>query len=66
MSQKKNAASEERREWAVQKLRDRANELGRIPRKADFDGSEVMRIKAALGPWHRAQEAAGLKEPKQK
>lgn len=50
--------------WAVRTLRQRAEELGCLPRKADFDDATRARIKAFLGPWPRALETAGLKEPK--
>ncbi len=48
-------------------LRDKALELEkagmpRFPRRADFSEDEVVAIKAYLGPWPRALEAAGLKE----
>ena len=33
-----------------------------MPRKEDFDEPNRSRIKAILGPWPRALEAAGLKE----
>lgn len=38
-------------------------ELGgeRLPQRSDFDEREVVAIKAHLGPWPRALEAAGLK-----
>ncbi len=52
--------------WAVQQLRKKADEVGRVPTKADFEPIEKIRIKSALGPWPRALEAAGLKEPKEK
>ena len=52
--------------WAAQQLRQKAEELGRLPTKADFDGATKARIKAFLGPWPRALEAAGLKEIKVK
>ncbi|MGM9625435.1 MAG: hypothetical protein ACI3XM_06970 [Eubacteriales bacterium] len=35
----------------------------RYPRRSDFSDGEVEAIKAFLGPWPRALEAAGLKEP---
>ena len=35
-----------------------------MPHKDDFDESTRSRIKAFLGPWPRALEAAGLKERK--
>lgn len=53
-----------KREWAVRQLRQRAGELERPPHKADFDEGTRCRIKYVLGPWPRALEAAGLKEPK--
>ncbi len=33
----------------------------RFPRRTDFSDREVVGIKAFLGPWPRALEAAGLK-----
>ncbi len=36
----------------------------RFPRRSDFSEEEVVAIKAYLGPWPRALEAAGLKEPR--
>lgn len=47
-------------------LQRRAQELGRLPKKADFDELTRTRIKSFLGPWPRALEAAGLKTPKDK
>lgn len=40
------------------------NGLTRFPQRSDFTDYEVMSIKAFLGPWPRALEAAGLKEPR--
>lgn len=57
---------EQRKEWAIAQLQHKAEALGHLPRKADFEDIEIIRIKAALGPWPRALEAAGLKEKKQK
>ena len=57
---------EQKKEWAIRQLQCRAQELGRPPIKADFDDATRARIKAFLGPWPRALEAAGLKEPKKK
>ena len=51
-------------QWAVAELKKKFEELGRLPKKADFDEITRARIKAFLGPWPRALEAAGLKEPK--
>lgn len=53
--------SEEKRQWAAELLRQKAGELGRLPKKEDFDEVTRSRIKAFLGPWPRALEAAGLK-----
>lgn len=39
---------------------------GRYPKRADFSQREVVAIKAFLGPWPRALEAAGIKPPKPK
>lgn len=36
----------------------------RLPRRSDFSEREVCAIKAHLGPWPRALEAAGLKSPR--
>lgn len=49
--------------WAIRTLRKQAERLGRPPKKADFDDATRARIKAFLGPWPRALEAAGLKKP---
>lgn len=57
---------DQRSVWAIEQLRLKAKELGFLPRKADFEDIERIRIKAALGPWPRALEAAGLKKPKNK
>ena len=62
----KNKDSEQNRIWAIQKLKDKADQLGRLPIKADFETQEIIDIKAALGPWPRALEAAELKEPREK
>ena len=52
--------------WAKEQLSQKQKELGRLPKKSDFDGATISRIKAFLGPWPRALEAAGLKEPSEK
>lgn len=61
-------ASEDKKQWATELLRERAKLLGRNPKKDDFDEVTRSRIKAFLGPWPRALEIAGLKEsvPKEK
>lgn len=55
---------EEKLRWAVTQLQSRAAELQRLPKKDDFDEVTRARIKAFLGPWPRALEAAGLKDPR--
>lgn len=55
-----------KKNWAVTQLREKQNELNRIPKKDDFDEVTRSRIKAYLGPWPRALEAAGLKEKSEK
>ncbi|MBE5803443.1 MAG: hypothetical protein E7316_02915 [Clostridiales bacterium] len=55
---------EEKRIWAVTQLQTRAAALQRLPKKDDFDEVTRARIKAFLGPWPRALEAAGLKQPR--
>ncbi len=56
--------NDRKREWAIEQLVQRYDELGRLPKKDDFDDVTRSRIKAFLGPWPRALEAAGLKEVK--
>lgn len=38
--------------------------ISRSPQRSDFEEEEVVAIKAFLGPWPRALEKAGLKEPR--
>lgn len=54
--------SEEKKGWAVELLKNKYHETGKMPGKHDFDSVTLSRIKAYLGPWPRALEAAGLKE----
>ena len=56
--------SDEKKNWAVGLLCEKAEELGRLPKKDDFDEITRSRLKAFLGPWPRALEVAGLKEVK--
>lgn len=58
--------SNKKKEWAIEALRQKNEELGRLPKKTDFDVATMSRIKAFLGPWPRALEAAELKEAKKK
>ncbi len=53
---------DEKKCWAEELLRQKQKELGRLPRKDDFNEATRSRIKAFLGPWPRALEATGLKE----
>ena len=57
---------EEKKAWAEAILRNKYDELGRSPTKKDFDSATCAQIKAYLGPWPRALESAGLKEPKKR
>jgi len=38
--------------------------ISRYPQRSDFEDREVVAIKAFLGPWPRALEAAGIKAPR--
>lgn len=51
---------------AINMLKEKQAALNKLPRRADFEPEEVSFIKAKLGPWPRALEAAGLKEPAKK
>lgn len=53
--------SDEKYLRAVNMLKAKNDELGRVPVRGDFLPEEVSFIKAKLGPWPRALEAAGLK-----
>ena len=46
---------------AISMLKEKSEEKGRLPIKADFKPGEPGWIKEMLGPWPRALEAAGLK-----
>lgn len=61
-----NVISEDKKVWAVELLKEKQRETGRLPKKEDFEEVTRSRIKAFLGPWPRALEAAGLKERKNK
>lgn len=41
-----------------------ARGLSRFPQRSDFTPEDVVAIKAFLGPWPRALEAAGIKQPR--
>lgn len=53
-------------QWAVAQLQTKAQQLGKIPTKADFSDADRARIKQNLGPWPRALEMAGVKTKKEK
>lgn len=55
---------EKSKEYAIFLLKEKQKQTGRNPVRNDFTDTEVMTIKSYLGPWPRALEAAGLKEPK--
>ena len=57
------------RSRALELLKEKQEELNRLgedryPKRSDFSDAQVVAIKAFFGPWPRALEAAGLKEPK--
>ena len=45
-------------------LRSKYAQGGELPKKSDFTQEEIMAIKSFFGPWPRALEAAGIKEPR--
>ena len=62
-------ADSAKKDGAVRLLREKQEQLrqqgtDRYPQRGDFTAEEVVRIKACLGPWPRALEAAGLKPPR--
>ncbi len=48
----------EKYDWLV------AEGQSRFPQRDDFNTEQVVAIKAHLGPWPRALEAAGIKPPR--
>ncbi|MGN0988767.1 MAG: homing endonuclease associated repeat-containing protein [Eubacteriales bacterium] len=52
------------KEDCVLLLRGAYTSLGRFPQRSDFAPDEVVAIKSFFGPWPRALEAAGIKEPR--
>ncbi|MDE6761703.1 MAG: hypothetical protein K2J90_13670 [Lachnospiraceae bacterium] len=57
---------ENEREKYIMLLRKKQKETGRYPKKSDFSEEETAMIKSYFGPWPRALEAAGVKEPREK
>lgn len=53
---------DEKRELALQLLKNKAEEIQRLPKRSDFDSKTVCFIKQKLGAWPRALELACLKE----
>ena len=53
------------REDCIAMLKGKYAELERYPMRSDFSEDEVVAIKAFLGPWPRALEAAGIKSPRE-
>lgn len=65
----KTMADKLTREDALALLQEKRRALedageARYPRRADFSPEQVVAIKAFLGPWPRALEAAGIKPPR--
>ncbi len=54
---------DEKTQYAIMLLKSKFHEVGRLPKKSDFDSETVCFIKQKLGAWNRALERAGLKEP---
>ncbi len=54
------------KDMAISMLKEKSAELGRLPKKSDFSGADISRIKSRLGAWNRALETAGLKEKTEK
>lgn len=52
------------RDDCITMLKRKAELTGRYPKKSDFSETEVAAIKSYFGPWPRALEAAGVKEPR--
>ena len=52
------------KEEYICRLKAKAVEVDRIPKKSDFVESEIAIIKLYFGPWPRAFETARLKTPK--
>jgi len=55
--------------YAAELLRQKHSALlesgeNRLPHRSDFTADEIVQIKAHLGPFPRALEAAGLKAPR--
>lgn len=51
------------RQDCIYRLKEKYMLLDRYPHKSDFTDEEVAMIKSYFGPWPRALEAAGIKNP---
>ncbi len=51
------------KEECILLIKQKHDELGHFPKKSDFDNEIVSMVKSYFGPWPRALEAAGIKEP---
>lgn len=45
-------------------VRNKAKELGRLPKKSETTGFVLLKMR--FGPWPRVLEKAGIKKPKEK
>lgn len=54
------------RDECILLIQQKTAELHGFPKKSDFDQETVSMIKSYFGPWPRALEAAGVKEPDRK
>lgn len=48
------------REYYLMLLKEKSEELGRLPKKSDLSVAEMSYIKSFWGPWPKALRAAGL------
>lgn len=53
------------KEYYIDLIRKTAERENRLPKKSDFSGEDVNKIKGIFGPWPWALEQAGLKKSKQ-
>lgn len=56
----KAQSKETEKQMYICALRQKAQELGRLPRKSDFNNADMAGMKALWGPWPRVLESAGL------
>ena len=54
--------NKEKKTEAIEILMKKYNQLGRLPKRAEFTVEELYIVKSVFGPLPRALEAAGLKE----